>query len=925
MSKIFLAIVFVFGSFINLSAQGLSEDTKTALLVRINSKTADTVLDSIKIFKVFEAIPLLEQHFWEQPAFTNNKMYFLETLDTLNAPHLLSLSQAFLDSLKVGKFTVSEINFESIGKRVPFYEGVGSAMQAFRICFKKNDFSRVEYFFEYLNNLKPVYSYGPYLQPMLELAKNQEFKERLKPYFETIFKIANSKWPKAIYLEKYQAVYKDSALLLAKYVAVNDTSEDVRAAVIWKVLRKYRGPDLVLFYKERLAIETDQSIILNSIAGLLKDHTSPQNYLFVKDRFNYFSDEVKSSLIINGFYQYIPKKPEINYSVKSMIDSLLSYHNQCYSFNWLGDEAFSIQLQNLINDAKTKLISADSLGAALKIKQYQSTVFQAKKDSLADRLVTEDGYKFLYYYPKYILERLPKLPTTKLEDSQGNLLNNGSLQYYEGAWKDAINNNDGTFTIPTTLKNVSLRMNYAYGSQTKNNIAIGTDSVVFQTVNTQVKLQNNLGAAIDTGKVQYYAGAWREFGSTSNGVASKELLPGNYSFRITYAYASKDKAQDIGVNSTVIFQTVNTTVQLKNSLGNFIDQGTVQYYSGAWRDFGATTNGIAVKELLPNNYSFRMNYAFASKDKAQDVGIDPTVVFQTVPATVELKNSLGNFIDQGTVQYYSGAWRDFGATTNGIAVKELLPNNYSFRMNYAFSSKDKAQDIGVDPNVVFQTVNTNVQLKNSLGNFIDLGTVQYYSGAWRDFGVTTNGAAVKELLPNNYSFRMNYAYASKDKTQDVGINPIVVFQTVNAVVQLKNSLGEFIDRGTVQYYSGAWRNFGSTTNGIVSLELLPNNYSFRMTYEFISSDKAQDVGLNNTVNFSTVLCRINVKNSQSQPVDDARISYYSGAWRVIGNTVNGTITKELLPSNLQFRLNYGTTQQDKTQNILTNNIIEFGL
>jgi hypothetical protein len=471
----------------------------------------------------------------------------------------------------------------------------------------------------------------------------------------------------------------------------------------------------------------------------------------------------------------------------------------------------------------------------------------AKADTVTVAVVNPNGSTHGAEF--IVLPPSPSSCNVKLVNSTGTKLTGGALQYYEGTWKDAVNNNDGTFFINTTAKTLSLRMTYEYGTQTKSNVTVGYDTVVFQTVNAQIQLQNSNGVLIDTGSVLYYAGAWRNLGTTINGTASKELLPANYSFRMTYAYASKDKQQDIGTNATVVFQTVNAAVQLQNSQGSLIDQGTVQYYSGAWRDFGTTTNGVANKELLPNNYSFRMTYAYASKDKQQDVGTNATVVFQTVNTAVQLQNSLGNLIDQGTVQYYSGAWRELGTTTNGIATKELLPNTYSFRMTYA--------------------------------------------------------------------------YASKDKQQDIGTNATVVFQTVNAAVQLKNSQGNLIDQGTVQYYSGAWRTLGTTTNGTATKDLLPNTYSFRMTYEYVSVDKAQDISTNNTVNFSTVLCTIRVKNSQSQPVNGALASYYSGAWRQIGNTVNGEVTKELLPVNLSFRVKYGTQQQDKKQNLSTNNVVEF--
>jgi hypothetical protein len=535
----------------------------------------------------------------------------------------------------------------------------------------------------------------------------------------------------------------------------------------------------------------------------------------------------------------------------NFLDTLSRYTTQSRTLGWIKDDATANKYLNYFASAKT-LLQANNVTSA---KQVLNTVIS---NTIADSTahLTSEAYALLRFNTEYLNDSLKaSTPTSgctvKLASSTGTPLLSGALQYYDGSWKDAVNNNDGTFSVTTNLKTISLRMTYEYGTQTKSNVPISNDTIVFQTVKAQIQLQNSGGMLIDTGSVQYYAGAWRTLGSTIYGIAAKELLPANYSFRMTYAYASKDKQQDISTNATVVFQTGNAAVQLQNSQGALMDQGTVQYYSGSWRDFGTTTNGIANKELLPNNYSFRMNYAYASKDQQQDISTNSTVIFRTVNAVVQLRNSQGNSMDQGVVQYYSGAWRDFGTTTNGIANKELLPNNYSFRMTYG--------------------------------------------------------------------------YASKDKQQDISTNPTVVFQTVNTAVQLQNSHGSLMDQGSVQYYSGAWRDLGTTTNGVVNKELLPNSYSFRMTYEYVSNDKQQDVSSNNTVIFSTVLCDVKVITLAGQLVNNATVSYYTGAWRQIGTTVNGEITKELLPVKIQFRAAYGTKQQSVTQDVSVNPLIQITL
>jgi Chitobiase/beta-hexosaminidase C-terminal domain len=458
-------------------------------------------------------------------------------------------------------------------------------------------------------------------------------------------------------------------------------------------------------------------------------------------------------------------------------------------------------------------------------------------------------------------------------------------------------------TTPTTSSpiystpiSISLTMTLRFFARdlAGNNEAVKSEtySITTGTITVTAQLKDSTGNPLSGGVVQYYSGGWQAFGTTdASGQASKELAPARCSFRMTYAFASQDKSQDIATDPTVVFKTSGVTVQLKDSNEALMDSGAVQYYSGGWRNFGTTSGGQVNKELLPANFSFRMTYGFASQDKSQNIGADPTVVFKTTRVTVQLKDSTGALMDTGTVQYYSGGWRDFGTTSGGQVNKELLPASYSFRMTYGFASQDKSQNIGADPTVVFQTTTVAVQLKDSTGALMDTGTVQYYSGGWRDFGTTSGGQVNKELLPASYSFRMTYGFASQDKSQNIATDPTIVFQTIRVTAQLKDSTGALMDAGTVQYYSGGWRDFGATSGGQVNKELLPASYSFRITYAFASQTRSQDIAADPTVLFQT---------GQVHSDSGSCTHCYAGGWRGF------TQDKELLPGSYTFRFNDGT-------------------
>jgi len=496
-------------------------------------------------------------------------------------------------------------------------------------------------------------------------------------------------------------------------------------------------------------------------------------------------DEGMATDSIPGYYDHTPYGPGVvgvevgpvlppsPFDPLNFLDTLTSYTTRSLSLGWIKNQGTADRCSGYFASAKESLQQNNIAAARATLQQVLQDV---NTDSTSN--ITSEAYALLRYNTEYLLAQLPAPPSgfiVKLINSSGANLTGGSLQYYEGSWKDATNNNDGTFTINTTAKSLSLRMTYEYGTQTKSNVAVGPGTAVFQTVNAQIKLEDSKGNPLDTGTVQYYAGAWRILGTTTNGTATMELLPNSYSFRMTYAYGSNDKQQDIGANPTVGFQTVNAAVQLQDSHGNLMDQGTVQYYAGAWRNFGAASSGVTTKELLPNNYSFRMTYAYGSNDKQQNIGTNPIVIFRTVNASVQLENSVGNLIDQGTVQYYAGAWRTFGTTSSGTATKELLPANYTIRMTYEFVSNDKEQDISTNATISFSTVLCTITVKDSLGQPVNNVHASYYSGAWRQMGSTVNGQVTKELLPANLTFRITYGTSHQDRTQDLSTSSLVQF------------------------------------------------------------------------------------------------------------------------------------------------------
>ncbi len=667
-------------------------------------------LDSENGFDRLQALGIIEDgkltqyagHLEERIFSENDPFYtyaFFRTIEVINSPNLYAIAKKFIDTIDY---------YPNVDKRI---DRLKAKAIAAGVLIDFNDYSKANLIFEIIDRDKQQQTITPGMIAMLsKLLYNPVFENQAKEELLYFFDNYNYKSmsdglsnPRsgilAFLKDKYGLGIKD--LLINSFLY--DPSVSIRGASLNYLSElNYSGLDSLLIYK--LYLDSD-SIMRPQVALTIATRlNTPQRYYILKNYRPPIQNEQRAQGIATYVATVKPKPPKTENLIQQ-IDTTNTFVDALYGYLWLGDLSFSNELKNILTTAKTNLQNGDSLACRGQVKAFQDLVDNVYKDSLNSdpRFVTIEGWKFLYWNAQYILDRLPEPPANpnllvNLKNSLGVQIPASNVTYYEGSWKNAVNNGDGTFTVITTRPTVSIRVFYEYASQQVENVPAQNNTYTFTTVNAAVQLKNSLGNLIDQGTVQYYAGAWRSFGTTSNGVAHKELLPINYSFRMTYEYSSIDKQQNLSTDPTVIFQTVNAAVQLKNSLGNLIDQGTVQYYAGAWRSFGTTSNGIAYKELLPINYSFRMTYEFVSKDKQQNPSTNPVVDFSTVLCSVKVSKTNNNEpINNAGVKYYSGAWRNLGTTnSDGITTKELLPANISFRATSGSVSLDKQQDISVN-------------------------------------------------------------------------------------------------------------------------------------------------------------------------------------------------------------------------------------
>lgn len=407
-----LIMSFIFFVNILMVAQELTIEEKRNIVDSLDSYNIienKKAMYLVEVNKITDAIPKLEY----KARNGDCTGWYLELLNELGSENTNSLAHVAIDSAQ------------------KCYNPLETKYYASEILISLGDYSTAEYIFENYNAGYPKYLFDITLLPKI-IDNRPDLKDEAKTIlFDYVQDMQGDGFNRylgnAIIAEKYPT---EAAPILVNTFK-NDTDESSRITSL-QHLFMIKYPDLPNLLKERLPQESVSAYRLIIIDSLLNKFGTLENYKFVQNYLENETDGVAKSLLSRKLEKFTPGFPPIELPKMNLLDTLMFNTNQCFGYQWLKDESYKNELLVKLENAKNFLTSNDSLKCRSEVSSFQNSVNLVYQDSAGSipKYVSNEGYKFLYHYAQYILDRLPfSFPDNqiiakvraKVKKSDGNL------------------------------------------------------------------------------------------------------------------------------------------------------------------------------------------------------------------------------------------------------------------------------------------------------------------------------------------------------------------------------------------------------------------------------------------------------------------------------------------------------------------------
>lgn len=390
---IIFLLIFSFGC--NKGKEDLTEQQKQKIIFNLRNANSheddqayDAILKVIK-YKLSEAVPEIEKYFNIQDNFA--KEQFLDALNIFHSSNTTVYAHLFLDSLDLNKKSERRYIF-----------GILS------ILFENGDISKYQLALDELDRNNPILR-TPLLYALSYIAKNIHVaKDEAINGIKRIATESDDHYFRWYAFNELDAIMGAESVpfLLERIPFENNNSP---STAIYHLLGKHKSPLINSFIKEQVNLDYNKQVREALTFVLVNNYNTLDNFKFLTDLYSNFPNRYDSYIFRSHLYtSNFIRKPERYVTTLTILDTLTSYTNKSYGFGWLADKVYKNVLLTKLTNAKTKLSSGDSLGCKTEVATFHTSVNQVYQDSTGSypKYVSDAGYKFMYHYAQFILDRL---------------------------------------------------------------------------------------------------------------------------------------------------------------------------------------------------------------------------------------------------------------------------------------------------------------------------------------------------------------------------------------------------------------------------------------------------------------------------------------------------------------------------------------
>lgn len=378
-------ITIILTVYMNVILLGQSNDPIQDLYSTDNAVVWEAV-EQIETDQIVEAIPVIINLISQKNPIT--QIRFLECLHTLNYEDLIDIVYDFIDRAE----TFSEFD--------PPFDPLKAKISATLLLFYLNDFSTYDYVFEYINRSKPMVAAEaiyllPFIYEYVPTSSNDAYNELLYGYLNS----PDGSDVKYFCLENLNKLNpSDFNADLINQFSQSDIFENRIQALRLLCQNRVQGLNQILI--NQLSNEEEGSIRIKIVDSLLTLYGFPSELKAVIDHLPNETNSTAHSIMSFEITNFIPPRPTV--ATADMIENLISYNDELYAYNWITESPTYLSFSRLIEKVRAAYNSKELEDLCFNLNQ----IITNAEGLRGGPLLTEEGYKFLYYHTTYIKENV---------------------------------------------------------------------------------------------------------------------------------------------------------------------------------------------------------------------------------------------------------------------------------------------------------------------------------------------------------------------------------------------------------------------------------------------------------------------------------------------------------------------------------------